>query len=276
MNGDESNIRRVYEAAYDELVASCVIENGSAGVEHALKTLQQLRSVLPPDQWASAVSTALTERYDHGGRIPLTAVAHCGAVQSAQLLLEFAESVQQHGAASLVAAKDGNGWNSVHEAAFSGHAEVLTLLLQVAPTLATVPDSQGSTPLHCAAYSGSIECSQALLDTAGALALAQAQQQPGVVLTDVQRAQVLQEGAERLAATKCSQGYTPMHYAALGGHARLVTWFSERCPNAADATATAVNEDGLAPVDMAPSKDSAVAREIDTISMYAQLNNMTL
>ena len=85
-----------------------------------------------------------------------------------------------------------------------------------------------------------------------------------------------QEGAERLVGTRCAQGYTAMHYAALGGAAELVAWLAERCPRAADDTVCAVNGDGLAPADMAPSRDSAVAREIDAVAVSAQFTGMTL
>lgn len=268
--------RAALEAACAALQDACTAPDGTARAESALGALGALQPALSPAQWAAALRAALTERYDPGGRTPLTAAAHAGAAATVARLLACA--AQWGGgsaaAAALAGAPDANGWCAVHEAAFAGHADALRTLLGVAPALATRADRQGSTPLHCAAYAGSVPCAAALLDAAGALAEAQAQAQGTV---DAQQlAAARQAGAERLAAARCAQGYTAMHYAALGGAAALVAWLAERCPCAADDTVCAVNGDGLAPADMAPGSDSAVAREIDAVAVSAQFTGMAL
>jgi ankyrin repeat protein len=149
---------------------------------HALIRQNDMEGVV---KLLSIHGTALAQRADASGTLPLHLAVDLDAIRMCQVLIE-------QGGADLLAKNERFGWTLLHLAAYKGHDDIATMLVDREHRLVDELNLTGNSPLHFAALNGRRQCVRLLLE-----------QGADVNLAD-------------------DDGDTPLHMAAVNGHVSVI------------------------------------------------------
>ncbi len=162
-------------------------------------------------------------------RSPLHFAVETGNAEIVSLLIK---------AGADVFATDGSGATPLHVATQYGHKTLAQILIKIMGARAHIRDQSGTTPLHIAARQGNRDLTAQLLflQNQGLRQLVEKFLKSSAKSTDL----------SHLVDVKNKFGFSPLHYAALGGHEEVVELLLQQ-----GATINTFNAQGLTPLFMA-------------------------
>ncbi|KAK9291775.1 hypothetical protein L1049_019725 [Liquidambar formosana] len=190
------------------------------------------------------------------GETPLHIAARYGLHKTVDVLTKHAKDLHEEGleggvgaAKQLLRMTNNEGDTALHEAVRFNHGKVVELLTGEDPDLLCCGNDVGETPLYLAAERGLTELVSKILDKFPSPAhggiggpIGRTALHAAVILNDFEMTTNILWKMRVLSNEADKQGWTPLHYAAYLGHARIVTELLEDDASVAPYTADAVGK----------------------------------